>query len=206
MSKKELGIMLSRLKVFESPSMKLEQYPTDSDIASDLLWNAKMRGDIEGKIIADLGSGTGILGLGALAIGAKKVFFVDIDEKAMSIAKENKSMLEKDLGKKLNAEFLVGDVNLFDKKIDVVIMNPPFGTKSENVDTVFLLKAMSLANVIYSFHKSITKEYIERVVQSNGFRTTHYIKYDFPLKQTMASHVKRIERIRVGLWRIEKNS
>ena len=93
MSKKELCILLSKLKVFVDPSIRLEQYPTDSDIAGDVLWFANMHGDIEGKTIADLGSGTGILGLGALLMGAKKAFLVDIDNKAMCLALNNKTFL-----------------------------------------------------------------------------------------------------------------
>jgi putative methylase len=204
MTKKELSILLSRLKVFDKPELKLEQYPTDSEIAGDCLWFACMQGDIKNKTIADLGSGTGILGLGALILGAKKAFLVDIDANAMELAMKNKEFLEKETGTKLNATFLAGDVNIFDKKVDVIIMNPPFGTKKENTDTAFLLKAMNAADIIYSFHKASTKNYIDRLVRESEFKTTHYNEYDFPLKMSMEHHKKRIERIRVGLWRMKK--
>lgn len=204
MSKKQLSILLSTLKVFEDPSMRLEQYPTDSEIAGDVLWFAKMQGDIEGKVIADLGSGTGILGLGALVLGAKKAFLVDIDTKAAELGMHNKAFIENKTDRKLDSVFVVGDINVFDKKADVVVMNPPFGTKNEKIDTVFLLKAMTIAKVIYSFHKASTKEYIDKLVEDNGFETTHYKEYDFPLKQSMLHHKKRIERIKVGLWRMRK--
>ena len=165
-----------------------------------------MQGDVEGKVIADLGSGTGVLGLGALLLGAKKAFLVDIDTKAVELAMKNKEFLEKETGKKLNTAFAAGDVNYFDEKTEVVIMNPPFGTQNENIDTVFLLKAMSLAKVIYSFHKASTKEYIDKLVADSGFTTTHYKEYDFPLKMSMPQHKKKIERIKVGLWRLEKTN
>ena len=54
MSKKQLSIILSKLKVFEKPLFDLEQYPTDSEIAADALWQAKMLEDIDEKEIADL--------------------------------------------------------------------------------------------------------------------------------------------------------
>ena len=204
MTKKEISILLSKLEVFKEPSLRLEQYPTDPEIAGDALWFAYMQRDIEGKVITDLGSGTGILGLGALVLGAKKAFLVDIDAKAMGLAMRNKGFLEEETGKKLDATFAAGDVNYFDERADVVIMNPPFGTKNEKADTLFLMKAMNIANTIYSFHKASTKAYIDKLVGDNGFKSTHYQEYDFPLKQSMPRHKKRVEKIRVGLWRLVK--
>ena len=83
-------------------------------------------------------------------------------------------------------------------------MNPPFGTKNKNVDTIFLLKAMNLARIIYSFHKASTKDYIDRLISESNFETTHYQEYDFPLKMSMIHHTKKVERIKAGLWRIKK--
>ncbi|HJX05942.1 MAG TPA: METTL5 family protein [Candidatus Nanoarchaeia archaeon] len=206
MTKKQLSILLSRLKAFDKPEMKLEQHPTDSEIAGEVLWNAFMQEDVKGKVIADLGCGTGVLGLGALLLGAKKAFLVDIDAEAVEIAMQNKDFLEKETGQRLDAVFSAGDIGVFDEKADVVIMNPPFGTKNENIDTVFLLKAMSLARIIYSFHKASTKNFIDRLISESNFETTHYQEYDFPLKMSMPQHKKRIERIRVGLWRMKKQN
>ena len=76
-TKKQLAILLSKLQVFESPRAELEQYPLDGESASIILWTACQNKDIENKIMADLGCGTGILGLGALLLGAKKVYFID---------------------------------------------------------------------------------------------------------------------------------
>jgi putative methylase len=204
MTKKVLSILLSKLKAFDKPSIKLEQHPTDSEIAGEVLWTALMQGDVKGKVMADLGCGTGILGLGALLLGAKKAFLVDVDAAAIGRAMQNKGFLESETGQKLNAIFSAGDITVFDEKVDVVIMNPPFGTKNENIDTVFLLKAMDLAKVIYSFHKASTKEYIDRLIRESHFETTHYLEYDFPLRMSMPHHKKKIEKIRVGLWRIQK--
>src|SRR3989344_9379113 len=92
-TKSGLAIELSKLKVFESPKVRQEQYPTDSEIAASVLWNAYILGDLEGKVIADLGCGTGILGIGALLLGAKEVLFVDSDEKALERAKNSLSKL-----------------------------------------------------------------------------------------------------------------
>ena len=204
MTKKELCIALSRLRMFENPEVRSEQYSTDSEVAGDALWKAHMLGDIDGKAVVDLGAGTGILGLGACFLGAKKAFLVEKDKAALEIAAENKKLLEKEAGRKLNADMINEDVFAFEKQADVVFMNPPFGTKDAGADTRFLLLAFKLAPVVYSFHKSSTRKYIDKLASENGFFVTHYFEYDFPLKNTMAFHRKRIERVRVGFWRMEK--
>ena len=117
-TKSRLAIKLSKLKSFESPKIRAEQYMTDSETAAEMLWFAYMRGDISGKTIADFGCGTGILGIGAILLGAEKVFFIDNDEDAIKICKEN-------LGNEKKGEILSSDVASFDKKSDVVIENPP---------------------------------------------------------------------------------
>src|SRR3989338_6766677 len=101
MDKKNLSILLSKLKTFNKPKYNLEQYQTDAEITADILWNAFMNNDIKGKVIADLGCGNGIFGIGALILNAKKVFFLDIDENNISLAKDNLTTIEK----KINLDF-----------------------------------------------------------------------------------------------------
>ena len=40
MNKTELEIILSKLKGFQNPKVKLEQYITDATVAADIMWNA----------------------------------------------------------------------------------------------------------------------------------------------------------------------
>ena len=107
LTKKKLAIQISKLKGYEEADVRLEQYTTDSEIAAEVLWFAFLNNDIKNKIIADFGCGTGVLGIGALLLGAKKVYFVDVDKKILEICKSN----SKDLGKK--AVFFNKDVNIF---------------------------------------------------------------------------------------------
>src|SRR3989344_4642463 len=72
-TKSRLAIALSKIKGFNDPKIRLEQYITDSEIAAEILWNAYLEGDIEGKTVADLGCGTGIFSLGCVKLNAKKV-------------------------------------------------------------------------------------------------------------------------------------
>ncbi len=204
-SKSSLAVALSRLKGFEKPKVRKEQYMTDSEVAADILWNAFMDGYIDGKTIADLGSGTGILGLGALLLGAKKVFFVENDPEVMAISKENyQSIVDKigEIGGK--AVFVLSDVKEFDTKVDVVIENPPFGTKGKHADRDFLVEAMKIAPIIYSIHKKTSKMFIEALSADEGFYVSKYRDYELPLKATMAFHKKRIQRIKVGMWKLKK--
>jgi len=205
-SKSKLAILLSKLRVFEAPKLKAEQYTTDSEIAADVLWQAYYLGDINNKTIADLGSGTGILGLGALLLGAKKVFFIESDKNSIQTAKENLKFLEEETGINLakKAIFLNQDINNFNDKVDTVIQNPPFGTKQKHADKVFLEKAFLLANVIYSFHKLGTEGFVNSISKDNGFEVTYLWKFDFPIKATYRFHRKRIQRIKVGCWRMKK--
>ncbi|MFH1589941.1 MAG: METTL5 family protein [archaeon] len=200
MTKKQLSITLSKLKVFSSPKIRLEQYPTDSNIAAEVIWFADLCKDIEGKVIADLGAGTGILGIGCLIMGAKKIIFVENDKDAIKVLKENLNELELE-----NYEILNEDVSNFDQKVDTVIQNPPFGTKEKHMDRIFLHKAMNVAKTIYSFHKAETKDFIDKYIHESTFHATHYFEFEFPLKKSMEQHKKKVEKIKVGCWRIIKS-
>jgi putative methylase len=203
-SKAGLAIALSRLKSFEKPKAKEEQYLTEPEIAAELLWLMKMRGELDDKTIADLGSGTGILGLGALMLGARKVFLVDKDKEAMDIAKQNHRQLEKEGYKLGKAVFILSDIAEFSEKADAAVENPPFGTRESHADRAFLEKAFSTADVVYSFHKSSTEKFVSAFAEDSGFDVHERIKMDFPLKAAHDFHTRKIHRIDVTLFRLEK--
>jgi putative methylase len=203
-SKAGLAVVLSQLKGFKEQKLKEEQYPTEPEIAAEVLWLMFLRQEIEGKAIADLGSGTGILGLGALLLGARKVFLVEKDKDAMKIAKENHEWLKKqgfELGK---AEFALMEVEEFGENADFVVENPPFGTREEHADRTFLEKAFSTAPVVYSFHKSSTEKFISAIAKDHGFKVSGKIEIKFPLKAAHEFHTRKVFRIDVTLYRLEK--
>ena len=203
-SKSGLAVALSKFKTFRQPKPELEQYPTESEIAAEITWFAKMKGDISGKVIVDLGCGTGLLGIAALALGASLVYFTDIDKEALKIAKENLNFIDDKLQKK--AKFIQSDVKDFKaENIDIVLQNPPFGTKIKHADRVFLEAAFRLAPVIYTFHKLETRNFIDDITSKNNYKTTHLWTFDWPLKMTMQHHKKRIQYIKVACWRLEKS-
>jgi len=202
-SKSKLAIILSRLKQFENPKVILEQYSTDPEVAADMLWFAFMQGDIKEKTIADLGCGPGIFGIGAALLGAKRVYFVDMDEFAINTTKENIASL-KGLLRGAELHLVKSKVEDFNKKVDVVLQNPPFGTKIKHHDKIFLSKAFQIADVVYSIHKITSRDFIEAFAKDNGFRVTHFIPYKMRLPATMKHHRKRMIIVEVGCWRIEK--
>ena len=66
-------------------------------LAARLLYDAFMNDDIEGKRVADLGCGTGILAIGAALLGARTVRAVDLDPAAVRIAGKNAALLGVDV-------------------------------------------------------------------------------------------------------------
>jgi putative methylase len=203
-SKKALEVMLSRLRGFKEAKVSEEQYTTPSAIAAEVLWKAFFNGDIEGKAVIDLGAGTGILGLGSLLLGAKKVFLVDKDKESIAVLEENLKVV-RDLGKDLGEAFIVEkDAVEFGEKADTVIMNPPFGTKSKHADKEFLLKAFELADSIYSFHKTATEEYIVGLSERKGFRLAERFDFSFMLRNTMKHHRKKKEYIAVSCFALKR--
>lgn len=207
-SKKQLAVILSKLEDFKpsggESELKLEQYSTPSEIAADWLWNMANLGDISGKVIVDLACGPGFLGLGALLLGAKKVYFVDKSEEAIEICKRNHNKLKEEFGI-VGSEFICSDVKDFNVEgADVVAQNPPFGTKVKHVDKLFLEKAFGLSPVVWSMHKLSTTKFVEAIASDFGFVITHHWKYDFMIKKKFEFHKKPKVFVEVGLWRLER--
>ena len=202
-TKSRLAIILSGLGGFQGPKVRQEQYLMDSEIGASVLWNSYLLKDIEGKVIADLGCGTGILGIGALLLGAKSVFFVDSDKKALKTAENNISKVKSEDYNIGNAEFVCQDISKLEVRADLVLQNPPFGTKLRHNDIYFLENAMKISPVVYSFHKSETKSFLQRFCMEKNAKITHVWDFKFPLKATFKFHRRQIHRINVSCLRIE---
>jgi putative methylase len=196
MNKKRLAVELSKLEKVEEVNPGLEQYPTDSELAAQVLWNAFMNGDIEDKVVADLGCGNGIFGIGALMLGAEKVYFVDLDKASLEVAKRNCEFE--------NVEFLNVDVMDFNEEVDSVVMNPPFGVQNVHADRGFLEKAMEVSKNIYSIHKIESKKFIDSLARDNGFGVIGFEEREFVLKKSMKFHKSDKYMVRVGLWVIKR--
>lgn len=191
---KRLESDLESLEVFEEPKLFLEQYHTPPRVAAEMLHLIEMDTGLSGKTVLDLGCGCGILGLGCVNCGAKKVLGVDIDKDAVNIAERNRD----DVGVSSDViSFLVRDVSKLQKEdlpedlrtFDVVVTNPPFGTRCPNIDHLFIQKGLELSNVVYSIHKSTRrKSMIEKAKQMGVSIAFIFENLKFPLPATYSFH------------------
>ncbi|MBN2880480.1 methyltransferase [Candidatus Woesearchaeota archaeon] len=207
--KKQIAIFLSTLKSFDEPKVHLEQYPSDSEEITNILWEAHLYGDLHEKVILDPGCGTGIIGIGALLFGAKKVIFLEKDPDALETLKENLVELEGFTEEEYNYEIIQKDYLSYEpsEQIDTIIMNPPFGTRDKHIDANFLKQSFPIASNIYSLHKSITEDYIMKLIEDNNFEIFYKYDFDYPLKNTYEHHTRKLKRIKsvcFGMNKIEK--
>lgn len=88
---KKLEEYLQGVDGFAKPNILLEQYVTPSHIASQMLYSIQSKyGDIEDKLVGDLGCGCGMLSIGVFLLGAKHTVGFDIDPNALQVnAAEN---------------------------------------------------------------------------------------------------------------------
>lgn len=208
LSKKQLEIILSKLKPIQNPKPTLEQYTIPSDLAADILHFAYLNGDIEDKVVFDFGCGTGRLSIGALLLGAKEAVGVDTDYKVLEIAEENlHSIIDNKLSVKGSIKFLLSDIKDFSGKCDAVIQNPPFGIQTEHADRVFLEKALECGKKIYSLHKDgyeKTREFITKFAEGKGGEVEQIIPYKFYVPHMFKFHKKPKKEFSVDLYVISK--
>ncbi len=190
MKKKKLEIMLQSLSGFTRPKAHLEQYTTPANIAADILFLAYNLGDLEGKSVADLGSGPGVFSIGACILGASEVHAVEIDGDAIMDLRENMRRTGCESIRVFN-----GPVERFSGKVDTVFQNVPFGAQRRHADVPFMEKAMEIGRVIYALHNASTREFVIGRYEEMGGRITHAGEYEFQIPKIYEFHRK--ERV----WR-----
>ena len=204
--KKSLERIIESSPPFPKPQRDLEQYPTDSKTASEILWTAYMEGDIVNQRVLDLGSGTGRLCIGASLLGAKHSICLDIDGEALNaLIRWSKELNTYDI-----IDAIVGDaINppLRQNSIDTIIMNPPFGVYRKGTDISFLKSAMKLAKKIYSIHKSIpaSEEMILRLAHINNFKPYIISRRVLKIPQIYETHIKKVHEVEVTLFLLIKS-
>lgn len=199
MRRRQLAMLLDSLEAIPTPRAGLEQYQTPSEVAATVLFTAFGLGDVQDRVVADLGCGNGLFALGAKKLGAMRVIGIDVDPEAIETARRNASTLD------LEVEFCVMDVREFREQVDTVFMNPPFGGQRKHADLPFLETALRSARVVYTFHKAETRDFIERRVKRLGGSIDYSTTYKFPLPHLYAFHRKEVEQVDVDLYRIVRN-
>ena len=202
MKLKHLEMTLQRVRGFSRPRAALEQYQTPAPLAARLLYHALMKGDIERKQVCDLGCGTGVLAIGAALLGAETIVGIDIDERALAIARENAGLLD------TNITFLAADLRDGGCRerigaCDTVIMNPPFGAQKAHADRPFIDCALAVAGVTYSIFNAGSIPFVEAYTAQKA-EITEKIGGAFPIKRTFAFHKRDVQEIEVEILRLKR--
>lgn len=92
--------------------------------------------DIEGSVILDLFAGSGAFGAECISRGAKKVFFVDNENKAIQTIKTNTKKMTEDF-EIIKSNYIDALISFSTKnqKFDIVYLDPPY-------DSDFAIKAI----------------------------------------------------------------
>jgi putative methylase len=203
--KRDLERALSKIETHPLPNAYLEQYTTPSNVAAETLYLAAyVYDDIIGKTVVELGCGTGRLAIGAVLLGAKEVFGVDVDRIAVSVAQKNAEIM----GVKERTHWIAADICVVKGTFDTVLQNPPFGVQRRRADRRFISKSLELSSTIYSFHKGgeSNREFIKRFIEGHGGRVTNIFPLKMEIPRMFKFHTKKKRSIQVDLYRIEGNS
>jgi putative methylase len=198
MKKRELEILLQGLEPLIEPKPQLEQYPTPANIAADILFTSMAMGDIQGRSVCDLGCGNGIFAIGAKVLGASVAIGVDVDPRAVDLARINAET------RNLDVSFILSDVRDFKGPCDTVIQNPPFGSQRRGADRPFLERALKCAKSIYTLHMEETEPFLERIILSLGGRIEYRKSYKFNIPHMFGFHSKEKKSVDIMLLLIRR--
>ncbi len=200
MKLKQLEMTLQKAKGYAKPRPSLEQYMTPAPLAARMLYHALMKGDIDGKTVCDLGSGTGVLAIGAALLGAESVKGVEKDLNAVVVAQENAALFGAEV------EFITADVldkTLMEKigPCDTVIMNPPFGAQKIHADRPFIDLALTAAPVVYSIFNAGSTQFVKAYIRKRA-EVAEQVGSAFAIRRTFAFHTRDVLEFEVEILRL----
>jgi len=198
---RRLAMLLSGLEQTQSQSADLEQYSTGGDLAARWLTDISNFGDLEeGYSVADLGAGNGVLGLGAMALGAGRTVLIDADQTACYTAQSNaEKMGFSDSVEVIQATIGTDSIEL--DSHDVVISNPPWGRQSPKADRPFLDAILSTRVSSHLMH-SAEATHIEPLFEEHGWSVERYGEADFSLPAAYSHHSRQRGKTRAAFWRL----
>ncbi|MDG6250047.1 METTL5 family protein [Methanocalculus sp.] len=192
MKLRTLEIKLERVAGIPNPDPAQEQYMTPAPLAARLLFDAYLAGDIEGCSVCDLGSGTGILSIGAALLGADEVVGVEGDARLVAAARENAEKLSAD------CRFIADDIRSMRESFDTVVMNPPFGAQSEHADRPFIDAALRIAPVTYGIFNAGTMPFLASYIRGRA-EIAGAVSALFPIKRMFSFHSRDLLEIPVEI-------
>ncbi len=164
-----------------------------------------MLGDIEDRVVVDLGCGTGRLAVGASILNAVEVICVDIDPNALLQAGRYLDMISKCPYHLIESDIRSGTPLRISKPC-TVIMNPPFGIHSVGADMDFIKEAIRLCDRVYSLHKFSEGllNAVKRAVGSVGKEAIISLikEYRFPIKWFSPMHRRKVYLVNTVLLAI----
>ena len=199
-----LETQLAVVAGFDDPRADLEQYPTPPGLAAHVVHAADLNDDIEDRTVVDLGTGTGMLALGAALRGPERVVGVDIDRTALTTAAENRRRV----GTTTPVGWVCADATAPPRcppGPTTVVMNPPFGAQdgNEHADRAFLATAARVSEVSYSVHNAGSESFVEAFAADNGGTVTHAFRATLDVDRQFEFHDADTEAIDAEVYRIE---
>lgn len=204
MKLRRLEMLLEKVTGFESPRPEREQYQTPAPLAARLLYTAFMAGDIAGLRILDLGSGTGMLGIGAALLGAGEVIGVEADPNASRIATQNAHNLKADLTI-ITTDITNNEDTATIPPADTVIMNPPFGAQKEHADRPFIDLALDRAEVVYGIFNAGSESFIRQYIAERA-EITAVIAAEFTIPRQFFFHTEDYRDVPVEIIVLHRRS
>ena len=202
MSRAALERRLSQVAGFENPRVEWEQYPTPADLAAHLVHLADVQGDLVGKTVVDLGTGTGMLALGAATRSPARVLALDRDPAALGQARENERRIDPEVG----VEWLLADATRHPLCLAdaTVLMNPPFGAQrgNQHADRAFLETTAAVGAVSYSIHNAGSQEFVEAFAADAGGEVTHAFRAELALARQFDHQTSDREVIDAEVFRV----
>ncbi len=168
--------------------------------------------------MVDLGCGTGTLAIGAAWLGASRVFGVEVDPQALSVARENARVagvevtwIEAELGSPTPLQLPA--------QVDTVVMNPPFGAQRRHADRPFLEAVEVLlrptlevpkggagspvpapGGALYLLANSASQAFIERWSMARHLTIEEHRRSSWPLPRTFSHHRESRGQVEVDRW------
>ena len=202
-TRRALERRLSVVEGFSDPRPDLEQYLTPADVASHLLHVADHRGDLAGRTVFDLGTGTGMLALGAACRGSARVIGIERDPDALAVAREN----ERRVDPPVRVDWVRGDATRPPVSVGgaTVLSNPPFGAQrgNEGADRAFLSAASDLATVSYTIHNEGSQRFVESFAADHGGTVTDAYAVTLTVPRQFSFHERERADLAAEAYRIE---
>ncbi|CAE7223367.1 unnamed protein product [Symbiodinium pilosum] len=202
---KQLAMELSGLPDHPSKNSKLEQYATDGDIAARWLLGINQQDPFrDTEKVVDLGAGNGILGIGALLLGAPRAVFVEVDGAAadtLEDALEAHALSARSVVLRRDVAEVADDPGC---ACDIVIMNPPWGQQRRSADRPFLQASIALARTSVHLMHSAGAVHVEPWARDHGWHADRWLEVDFPLPRKYAHQSRRRGFTSAAMWRISK--